>query len=224
MPKPGGEPMVRPIRYAAALCAAAIAGLLSPPVSAQGRDPAKITFFIWAGSNQGIVPMEVIEAYRKANPRGTIEVLESNNQITYPKMVAARRTTPDNPIVHCGFFNVDSIVKGDVEDMWEKMDPAGIPNMKDLTPGYARPENRGVGYMMSGIGLLYNKNAVKTPPTSWTHLRSPAYRHRVTMLDYDLHMMAIAARLNGGSEEKPDAGFKIGSENAQNLRALVDSN
>ena len=73
------------------------------PASAQGREPAKITFFIWAGSNQGIVPMEVIEAYRRANPRVTIEVLESNNMITYPRMVASKRTTPDNPIVHCGF-------------------------------------------------------------------------------------------------------------------------
>src|SRR5947209_5683870 len=125
---------MRPIRYAAALCAAAAVALLPPAASAQGRDPAKITFFIWAGSNQGIVPMEVIEAYRKANPRVTIEVLESNNMITYPKMVASRRTTPDNPIVHCGFFNVDSIVKGDVEGMWEKMDPEAIPNMRHLTP------------------------------------------------------------------------------------------
>lgn len=215
---------MRPIRYAAALCAAAVVALLAPPSLAQGRDPAKITFFIWAGSNQGVVPMEVIEAYRKANPRVTVELLESNNMITYPKMVAARRTTPDNPIVHCGFFNVDSIVKGDVEGMWETMDPAGIPNMRNLTPGYARPENRGVGYMMSGIGLLYNKNAVKQPPTSWTDLWSPAYRQRVTMFDYDLRMMAIAARLNGGNEENPDPGFRIWAQNAQNLRALVDSN
>ena len=41
-----------------------------------------------------------------------------------PKMVAAKRTTPDKPLVHCGFFNVDSITKGDVAEMWAKLDPA----------------------------------------------------------------------------------------------------
>ena len=212
------------IRSAATVLAAACMALLPLAARAQGREPAKITFFIWAGSNQGIVPMEVIESYRKANPRVTIEVLESNNTITYPRMVASHRTTPNDPIVHCGFFNVDSIVKGDVEGLWEKMDPAAIPNMANMVPGYARPDNRGVGYMMSGIGILYNKNAVKQPPTSWADLWSPANRQRVTMFDYDLRMMAIAARLNGGSEENPDPGFKTWAENAKNLRALVDSN
>ena len=57
----------------------------------------EITFFIWAGSNQGIVPMEVIEAYRAEHPEVTINILESNNAITYPQMVAAKRTTPDDP-------------------------------------------------------------------------------------------------------------------------------
>ena len=210
-------------RFIPAALATALA-VLPGSAHAQGREPARVTFFIWAGSNQGVVPMEVIEAYRRANPRVTIEVLESNNAITYPRMVAAKRTTPDNPLVNCGFFNIDSIVKGDVEGMWEKMDPAGISNMTHMVQGYARPDNRGIGYMMSGIGILYNKNALKQPPTSWADLWAPANRQRVTMFDYDLRMMAIAARLNGGSEEKPDAGFKIWADNAKNLRALVDSN
>jgi putative spermidine/putrescine transport system substrate-binding protein len=197
---------------------------LSSAVSAQGRDPAKITFFIWAGSNQGVVPREVIQAYTQANPRVEIEILESNNAITYPRMVATRRTTPDNPLVHCGFFNIDSIVKGDVDGMWERMDPARIANMKNVVESFVRPEERGVGYMMSGIGILYNRNAMREPPTSWTDLWNPANRRRVTMFDYDLRMMTIAARLNGGSEDSPDPGFKVWAQNAQNFRALVDSN
>lgn len=200
------------------------AALMASNADAQGREPAKITFFIWAGSNQGIIPREVIQAYMQPNPRVEIEILESNNTITYPRMVATRRTTPDSPLVHCGFFNIDSIVKGDVDGMWAEMDPVRIPNMANVTQGFVRPGGRGVGYMMSGIGILYNKNALREPPTSWADLWSPANRRRVTMFDYDLRMMAIAARLNGGSEENPDAGFRIWAQNAQNFRALVDSN
>ena len=36
---------------------------LTSSAFAQGRDAARITFFIWAGSNQGVVPTRVIEAY-----------------------------------------------------------------------------------------------------------------------------------------------------------------
>lgn len=191
---------------------------------AQGRDPARITFFIWAGSNQGVVPTRVIEAYRAANPRVTIDILESNNALTFPRMVAARRTTPGNPLVHCGFFNIDSITKGDPEGMWAPLDAAGVPNIVNITDGFVRPQGRGIGYMMSGIGILYNRNAMPVPPTSWTDLWNPANRGRVTMFDYDLRMMAMAARLNGGSENDPDPGFRVWSQNARNFRALVDSN
>jgi putative spermidine/putrescine transport system substrate-binding protein len=108
--------------------------------------------------------------------------------------------------------------------MWAKLDPARVPNMNNVLKEYVRPEGRGVGYMMSAIGILYNKNAMKEPPTSWTDLWNPANRGRVTMFDYDARALSIAARLNGGSEKNPGPGFKIWSDNAKNLRALVDSN
>jgi putative spermidine/putrescine transport system substrate-binding protein len=197
---------------------------LSSGALAQGREAARITFFIWAGSNQGVVPTRVIEDYRRANPRVTIDILESNNALTFPRMVAARRTTPNNPLVHCGFFNIDSITRGVPEGIWAQIDPAAVPNMANVQEGFIRPERRGVGYMMSAIGILYNRNAMPTPPTSWTDLWNPANRGRVTMFDYDTRMMAMAARLNGGSEENPDPGFRVWGQNARNFRALVDSN
>ena len=198
--------------------------MMSAALPAVAQEDVQITFFIWAGSNQGVVPMEVIEAYRKDHPNVTIDVLESNNSITYPKMVAARRTTPDDPLVHCGFFNVDSMNKGDVDDMWEPITTELVPNMEHVIDRYIRPENKGIGYQMSGIGLLYNKEKVEVPPTSWTVLWEEGNDKQVTFFDYDTRMIAIAARLNGGDEHNPDPGFAVWAEHADNLRALVDSN
>ncbi|MBJ7576295.1 extracellular solute-binding protein [Devosia sp. MC532] len=207
----------------AALTAALLGGVaVAPAVFAQ--DKTEVTFFIWAGSNQGVVPTEIIEAYRAANPNVTINILESNNAITYPQMVAARRTTPDNPLVHCGFFNADAITKGDAEGMWDVLDVASVPNLTNVMENFRRAEDRGVGYQMNAVGILYNKDAVPTPPTSWADLWSEAYEGRVTMFDYDTRMMAVAAKLNGGDEFNIDPGFKVWAENAKNFRALVDSN
>jgi putative spermidine/putrescine transport system substrate-binding protein len=207
-----------------ALSGTALALLLAAAAPAAAQDKVQITFFIWAGSNQGVVPMEVIEKYRAAHPNVTIDVLESNNTITYPKMVAARRTTPDDPLVHCGFFNVDSMNKGDVDDMWESVDATLIPNMANVLERFIRPEGKGIGYQMSGIGILYNRDKVKEPPTSWTVLWADGNDKQVTFFDYDTRMLSIAARLNGGDEHNIDPGFKTWAEHAGNIRALVDSN
>lgn len=212
-------------RLLQALITAALLSLLAAALADHAEvEDTKITFFIWAGSNQGVVPMEVIEQYRTEHPNVEIEILESNNTITYPKMVAAKRTTPDDPLVDCGFFNVDSMNKGDIDDMWESLDPEHIPNMANVLEQYIRPNNLGVGYQMSGIGLLYNTDKITDPPTSWTALWDPKYEGRVVMFDYDTRMMVIAARLNGGDEKNIEPGFEVWSEHADNIRALVDSN
>jgi putative spermidine/putrescine transport system substrate-binding protein len=208
---------------AAAIALAATAVFAGP--AAQAADAVRLTFFIWLGSNQGVVPKEVIAAYTKAHPNVTIDIIESNNTITYPKMVAARRTTPDQPLVHCGFFNVDSVTRGEIaDDMWEPLNPARIPNMANVFPTYIPADKKAVGYQMSGIGILYNKNEMKTPPDSWTALWDPANKGRVVDFDYDTRLMFIAAKLNGGGVNDIDPGLKIWSEHADNFRALVDSN
>ena len=202
-------------------------GLLAASLTMGGVASAqetKLTFFMFAGSGSDVVPKEVIADYVKANPKVAIEISETTNAIIYPKMVAARRTTPDQPLVHCGFFNADSLNRGDADDMWESVDIKRVPNMANVLQAYARPESRGVPYQTMGIGLLYNKNVIKEPPTSWSVLWDPANRGKIVAFDNDIRLIALVARLNGGDERNPNAGFKLLSDNAKNFRALVDSN
>jgi len=56
-----------------------------------------------------------------AHPNVTIELFEGTNAETYPKMVAAKKTTPDQPFVNFGYFNQDVTSKGDIEDLWETL-------------------------------------------------------------------------------------------------------
>ncbi|HEX9268909.1 MAG TPA: hypothetical protein VF998_03610, partial [Candidatus Limnocylindria bacterium] len=86
------------------------------PAGADG--PVHLSFFVYVGANQGVVPREVVAEYTKDNPNVTIELYEGTNAETYPKMVAARKTTPDQPIVNFGYVNADANAKGDVDDMW----------------------------------------------------------------------------------------------------------
>jgi putative spermidine/putrescine transport system substrate-binding protein len=207
-----------------------IAGKDAPAATSKQAAPAKtdekvkVTMFIWAGSNQGVVPREVVAEYLKTHPNVEIEFLESTNAATYPKMVASRKTTPDQPLVHFGFINVSSLHQGIVDDLWEEMNFDNIPNGKNTLQSMQRPDKKGVPYQMSTMGLMYNKDRVTEPPTSWADLWSEKYRGRVVAFDYQWQALILAARLNGGDENNIDPGFQIWSQNAKNFKALVNTN
>jgi putative spermidine/putrescine transport system substrate-binding protein len=108
--------------------------------------------------------------------------------------------------------------------MWVPMSAGRIPAISRVHPTLRRPGNKGIGYGISGLGLMYNKNLVKEPPTSWSDMWNPKWRGKVTFFDNNFIPLALAARMNGGDEKNIDAGFRVWSENAKNLRALVTSN
>ena len=195
--------------------------VLQPAVAAP---KVKLTMFIWAGSNQGVVPRAVVANYLRSHPEVEIEFWESNNAVTYPRMIAAKQADPNKPLINFGYFNVDISNRGDNDDMWVHMNAGRIPNMTRVHRTLRRPGDKGVGYGISGVGWMYNKNLVKEPPTSWTDLWSPKWRGKVTFFDNDFRPLVLAARLNGGSEKNIDPGFKIWMDNAKNIRALANSN
>ncbi len=199
-----------------------LAVLVVMPAAAAPK--VKVTMFIWAGANQGVVPREVVARYLRSHPEVEIEFWESNNAVTYPRMIAAKQANPNNPLINFGYFNIDISNRGDNDDMWVPMNPARIPAIGRVHPTLRRPNNRGVGYGISAMGLMYNKNLVKEPPTSWSDLWNPKWRGKVTFFDNNFIPLALAARLNGGDEKNIDAGFRTWGDNAKNLRALVTSN
>lgn len=66
----------------------------------------------------------------------------------------------------------------------ENLDPAGIPNLKNVLPE-AIYSNAGVTYAVGtgyySLGLTYNTREVKSPPTSWNDLWKPEYADAVTI-------------------------------------------
>jgi putative spermidine/putrescine transport system substrate-binding protein len=104
------------------------------------------------------------------------------------------------------------------------MDPGRIPAVGKITQGLRRPGNRGIGYGIINVGLMYNKTLVKEPPTSWSALWDPKWRGKVVFFDNNFMPLVLAARMNGGSETNIDPGFRVWAENAKNIRALTGTN
>ena len=61
------------------------------------------------------------------------------------------------------------------------------------------------------LGMLYNKDKVKTPPTSWADLWKPEYAGKVTIpapaTTSGLPLLVQIAKMNGGGLDNIDPGF-----------------
>ncbi|MCL6552340.1 MAG: extracellular solute-binding protein [Firmicutes bacterium] len=190
----------------------------------------RLTLFVWSGLNLPVVAHEVARFYMRNHPGVQIDVLEGQNFEVYPKMVSARKLTPDRPLVHFGYSNAQFTYQGDVDDMWEALDLRHIPNADNIADAYRRPGERGIGFSMAPVGLMYNPEVLRRagvePPTSWTDMWHPRFRGRVTSIKYAWYAngLVIAAKLNGGSERNIEPGFRLWSERAGQFVAFANSN
>lgn len=185
-----------------------VGGMLSGCSGDDGE--VNLTHFVWVGGGQGIVPREVVPAYMEEHPGVTIELYEGTNSVTYPKMVAAKAADPNNPLINFGFFNISATVKGAKDDMWESMDPKKIPNMETIYPQFRRPDDKGVAWGLSQVGIMYNTDLVTEPPTSWLDLLDPKWEGKVVMMDYSLDMLLnTVAQSIGGSARDDEEAWKM---------------
>jgi putative spermidine/putrescine transport system substrate-binding protein len=180
-----------------------------------GDEQVDLTHFVWVGGGQGVIPREVVPAYMEENPNVEIELYEGTNSVTYPKMVAAAEADPDNPLINFGFFNIDATVKGAKDDMWESLDPELIPNMNDVLPAFWRDDNKGIGWGLAQVGLMYNCDLVDEPPDSWLDLVDPKYEGKVVAFDYPFdYMLTTIARSIGGSATDDEGAWELIKEAA----------
>lgn len=206
--------------------ASALAAAFGFPMSVRAAAQIRTTFFVFAGGTQSVLPKRVAAEYKKSHPNVEFELYESSNAVTYPKMRAAKQANPNKPLVNFGYFNTPITYQGDRDDMWEPLDQNRIPNITDILPQFRRPKDVGAIFCVSPVGLLYHKEKVKTPPTSWADLWSnPEYKGHVIGFDYlwTYNGALQAVMLNGGDIAKPQAGFKVLSDHADQFLTLVSS-
>lgn len=225
----GGAHHRRDILKGAGAAGLSLAGLPLLQGRALAQDPVDTTMFVWVGSNQGVVPREVREAYIAENPHVSIELLEGTNAETYPRIKASLEMTPDQPLVNFGFFNVDGTTKGTLDDIWLPLGEAKVPNLSNILDPYRRPDDIGVFWGLSGIGLVYHKELVDPPPTSWNDLWDPKYAGKVAFWDapaWSFNGLVATARLNGGGEDNIDPGMQVYAEAARNghIHSLFTAN
>lgn len=86
----------------------------------------------------------------------------------------------------CVLWTIPTIqTEGERLGLYEKLDYAKIPNLKDIDQSLVDPENFAVPKSVDYIGITYNEKIFAdkgfTPPTSWSDLFKPEYKGKVAL-------------------------------------------
>jgi len=195
---------------------AALAALSALPFDAHSAE--KLVAATFGGTWSEVHRKFLAPAFKKRTGAAlTQAVMLATQQIA--KLTAAKGGTPP--------FDVAILDEGPALNaiklgLIEEYNPAKSPNFGKLLKPFQ--DKWGPSVTMQCIGIAYNPNKIKTPPTSWEDLWDPKYKGRVgiTSLASTLGMAFLADinRLAGGNESSMDPAFKKLKTLLPNLAAV----
>jgi putative spermidine/putrescine transport system substrate-binding protein len=87
------------------------------------------------------------------------------------------------------------------------LDVSKLTNYKDLAPQLQSPsfntvngKHYGLSFMWGANVLIYNKDKIKTPPTSWSAIYDPKYKGKITVPDNPIQIADVALQFEGAKE------------------------
>jgi putative spermidine/putrescine transport system substrate-binding protein len=87
------------------------------------------------------------------------------------------------------------------------LDTSKLTNYNDIAPQLQSPafntqngQHYGLSFMWGANVLIYNKDKIKTPPTSWADLYDPKYKGKITVPDNPIQIADVALQFEGAQE------------------------
>ena len=122
------------------------------------------------------------------------------------KVTAARANPPIDVMLH----DPGPALVAIGQDLVEPYPVDESAHYKDLIAEAQEPMGPAIFFQV--VGLTYNPDKIKTPPTSWADLWKPEYKGRVGITNLNSTLgtgfLVEIARMHGGSEANVDPGFK----------------
>lgn len=179
----------------------------------------RLVFATFTGSWEEAHKNVLVPAFRKANGNAeiTLDPMLSVDQIA--KVKAALSNPPIDVMLHDPGPALQAIDQGLVQPF----PVASSKHYKDLISD-AQVET-GPAPFFQVVGITYNPDKVKTPPTSWADIWKPEFKGRVGITNLNSTLgtgfLVEIARMRGGNEGNVDAGFKAIEELKPNLAAVA---
>src|SRR4051812_24437125 len=182
-------------------------------------DARPLVFATFTGSWEEAHKAVLVPAFRKANGDASIvlDPMLSVDQIA--KVNAAKANPPIDVMLH----DPGPALVAIGQDLVDPFPVEKSTYYKDLIP--EAQDAHGPAPFFQVVGLTYNPETVKEPPTSWADLWKPEFKGRVGITNLNSTLgtgwLVEIARMRGGSEANVDAGFKALEELKPNLAAVA---
>ncbi|KQS79865.1 MULTISPECIES: ABC transporter substrate-binding protein [unclassified Methylobacterium] len=178
----------------------------------------KLVFATFTGSWEEAHRAVLVPAFRKSSGGDVIlDPMLSVDQIA--KVQAARANPPIDVMLHDPGPALTAIA----QDLVEPYPVAQSAHYGDLIADAQEP--MGPAPFFQIVGLTYNPEKVKTPPTSWADLWKPEFKGRVGITNLNSTLgtgfLVEIARMHGGSETDVEPGFKALEALKPNLAAVA---
>lgn len=178
----------------------------------------RLVFATFTGSWEEAHKAVLVPAFRGATKADiTLDPMLSVDQIA--KVSAARNNPPLDVMLHDPGPALTAIGQG----LTDNYPVAQSKHYKDLIP--EAQEATGPAIFFQTVGLTYNPEKIKTPPTSWRDLWKPEFKGRVGITNLNSTLgtgfLVEVAKMFGGSEANVEPGFKALNDLKPNLAAVA---
>ena len=142
------------------------------------------------------------------------------------QMLTRLKAEKSNPTQDCVIIDLGPAVAGMAEGVFEKINPANIPNLKEMDPIVLDKDGYGPIVHSHSIGLAYNaKLMTKSVPTSWNDLWNPIYKDTLLLVNITLTpgylFLLHTAMTHGGSYENIEPGIEMIKKLEPNIRRFA---
>ncbi len=179
----------------------------------------KLVFATFTGSWEEAHRDVIVPHFRKATGNADIAL----DPMLSVDMIAKVSAAKANPPIDVMLMDPGPRLSVIGQDLAAPFPADDSKNYKDLLPVAQLPE--GPGIFFQAVGITYNPEKVKTPPTSWDDLWKPEYKGRVGITNMNSTLgtafMVELAKTRGGGENDIEPAFAALKELQPNLGAVA---
>ena len=132
-----------------------------------------ITLAAYAGIFQENYEPAVVEPFRRAHPGIKVTYYSMGNSAQALGQLRAQKAAPQVDVV---MMDVSVAKAASDEGLFEPLDPASMPVLKELSPRAFTPGVHAPTVTFDNLVLLYSPERVKPAPTSWKVFWDPKYK------------------------------------------------
>jgi putative spermidine/putrescine transport system substrate-binding protein len=159
----------------------------------------------WAGPEGQTIRDGAVDPFTK-DTGVNVSVTEGDTTLSLAKLRAEKA----RPTTSVFLLDEVGVITGQHEGLLEPLDYSRLSNAARIAPRFI-VQNWGIGFMTYITTLVYNKELVKEPPTSWSALWDPKYKGKIAIPPAgngsSFQLAIMAAMLNGGDQYHMDAAW-----------------